>query len=238
MKKAIVIGATSGIGQELAKLLVSNNYRTGIIGRRTDLLNNLKQENPEVYILKTVDIRQTNELEKSLEDLVLELDGLDLIIISAGIGDLNENLNYAIEQNVINTNISAWTCIANWSFNFFIRQKYGHLVSISSIAGLRGNRVAPSYNASKAYQINYSEGLRQKAHFLKHPIIVTDVRPGLIDTAMAKATSRFWIVPVEKAASQIFKAIYKQQHHIYVSKRWRLFAWVLKAIPSWLYTKF
>lgn len=99
-----------------------------------------------------------------LKELSGELGGLDLFIISAGMGELNEMLDFELEQRTIDTNIYGFTYIADWAFHFFQKQESGHLVGITSVAGIRGNRVAPAYNASKAYQINYLEGFRQKAN--------------------------------------------------------------------------
>ena len=207
MKKAIIIGATSGIGKGLAKILADNNYKVGITGRRTELLENVKSQNPNAYFTRTFDITDTKIIVENLNTLATELGGLDLLIISSGTGDLNEKLDFEIEKRTIETNVTGFTCIANWAFNYFENQKSGHLVAISSVGGLRGSRIAPAYNATKSYQINYLEGLRQKATKLKQQIYVTDVRPGFVDTDMAKGEGQFWVAPVEKATQQIFEAI-------------------------------
>jgi short-subunit dehydrogenase len=114
----------------------------------------------------------------------------------------------------------------------------GQIVGISSIAALRGNRAAPAYNASKAFISNYLEALRNRFRKLNLPIVVTDVQPGFVDTAMAKGEGVFWAAAPEKAARQIFTAIGKRKEHAYVTKRWRVIAWVLKAAPNWLYHRF
>lgn len=237
MKKAIIIGATSGIGKGLARILVDNGYKVGITGRRTQLLNELKLENPNSYFIKTFDVTNTKIVVEKLEELTTELGGLDLIVISSGIGDINVTLDYNIEKLTIDTNVFGFTCIADWSFNFYEKQKFGHLVGISSIAGLRGTRQAPSYNATKAYQINYLEGLRQKATKLKGQIFVTDIRPGLVNTEMAKGEGLFWVMPVEKTTQQIFKAIERKKKIAYVTKRWRIIAAILKRIPRPIYDR-
>ncbi len=237
MKKAIIIGATSGIGKSLAKLLTENNYKVGITGRRTELLNELKNEKPNSYFIKSFDVKDTNVTVEKLEELTSELGGLDLLILSSGTGDINENLDFEIEKQTIDTNIIGFTCIADWTFNYFKKQKYGHFVAISSIAGLRGNGQAPAYNATKAYQINYLEGLRQKAIKLKYSIFVTDIRPGLVDTDMAKGVGLFWVMPVEKTIKQIYNAIIRKKKVAYVTKRWRLIAFILKRIPSYIYNR-
>lgn len=230
MKKAIIIGATTGIGKGLAKILSNNNYRIGLTGRRLELLNELKSENPNFYV-KSFDINDTNVVGQKLDELAAELGGLDIIIICSGIGDLNENLNFEIEKRTILTNVFGFTCVADWAFNYFEKQKSGHLVAISSIGGLRGSRQAPAYNATKAYQINYLEGLRQKAKKLNTPIFVTDIRPGLVDTQMAKGEGLFWVMPVEKVVRQIFRAIIDKKKVAYITKRWRIIALILKQIP-------
>lgn len=235
MKKAIVIGATSGIGKELAKLLAANGYRVGITGRRTELLEALKADAPNVYFPKTFDVTDTGNAVTKLGELVNELGGLDLLIISSGMGEINKNLYFAIEKETILTNVLGFTAVADWAFNYFEKQKSGHLVAISSIGGLRGSGQAPAYNASKSYQINYMEGLRQKAAKLKAPVFVTDIRPGLVDTAMAKGEGLFWVMPVEKTTRQIYRAIIIRKKVAYVTKRWRLIALILKRIPRQIY---
>lgn len=237
MKKAIIIGATSGIGKKLAGILADNNYKVGITGRRTKLLDELKSQNPNSFYTRNFDITDIKIIVQSLDALTSELGGLDLVIVSSGSGDLNEKLDFEIEKRTVETNVMGFTCVANWAFNYFKKQKAGHLVAISSIAGLRGSRIAPAYNATKAYQINYLEGLRQKAKKLKEEIYVTDIRPGFVETAMAKGDGQFWVAKVEKAAKQIYNAIKRRKKIVYITKRWKLVAVILKRMPRQIYDR-
>ena len=237
MKNAIIIGATSGIGQGLARILVDNGYKVGITGRRTELLEELKSENPNSYFIKTFDVIDSEVVFKKLEELTSELGGLDLLILSSGTGDINDKLDFEIEKRTIDINVVGFTCIVDWTFKYFEKQKFGHLVAISSIGGLRGSRQSPSYNATKAYQINYLEGLRQKATKLKEQIFITDIRPGLVNTEMAKGDGLFWVMPVEKTVQQIFGSIKKKRKIAYVTKRWGLIAQILKRIPRPIYDR-
>jgi short-subunit dehydrogenase len=237
MKTAIIVGATSGIGRGLAKLLVDNDYLVGITGRRTQLLEEIKSGNPDRYIIKTLDTNHLNTIPANLAQLAQELGKLDLLVISSGTGDINTELYFDIEKRTIDTNVSGFTAVADWAFNYFQKQKYGQLVAISSIAGLRGNHQAPSYSATKAYQINYLEGLRIKAAKTLLPIFITDIRPGFVNTDMAKGEGLFWVAPVDKAACQIFKAIRKKKKVAYVTKRWGIIARLLKALPNWAIDK-
>lgn len=236
MKKVVIIGATSGIGNELAKIYADRNCLVGIAGRRIKLLSELKATDSDHFITKQLDCTQNDAIEK-LEHLTAEMNGMDVLIFSAGIGELNENLDYALEQPTIDLNISAFTKIINWAYHYFEQKKDGQLVVISSIGGLRGSRVAPAYNASKAYQINYLEGLQQKSTKAKNNIYISDIRPGLVDTQMAKGDGLFWVMPTEKVARQIFSKIERKKPVGYVTKRWKPMALLFKMIPKWLYKK-
>ena len=237
MKKVIIIGASSGIGKGLAKLLAKNDYKVVITGRKTELLDELKKTKPNSFLIKTFDATDTNSSIEKLEELALELGGLDLLVLSSGTGVLNETLDFEIEKKVIDLNVTGFTNIIDWAFNYFEKQKFGHIAAVTSAAGLRGSRQAPSYNATKSYQINYLEGLRQKATKSKKPIFVTDIRPGLVDTNMAKVEGLFWVMPVEKVARQIFKAIKNKSKVVYVTKRWGFIGRLLKVLPRFIYDK-
>lgn len=237
MKKAIIIGATSGIGKGLATLLVTNGYKVGITGRRSELLDELKEEHPDSFVTKSFDITETISSVQKLEALTAELGGLDLLVISSGTGDLNDTLDFSIEKRTIDTNVLGFTCVADWAFSYFKKQKSGHLVAISSVGGLRGSRQAPAYHASKAFQMNYLEALRQKATFLKIPVYVTDIRPGFVKTGMAKGEGQFWVAPVEKAVRQIYDGIKGKKQIVYVTRRWGFIAALLQRIPGMLYCR-
>ena len=237
MRKAIVIGATSGIGKSISEILIQNGYAVGVTGRRLEMLQSLKEKYPKQMCYSQMDVQELSSIESICNKLVHQLGGLDLLIISAGIGDENKMLDFAIENKVIKTNIQGFTCVADWGMNYFKKQGYGHLVNISSIAGLMGNGEAPSYNATKAFQINYLEGLRLNADKSGAEIIVTDIRPGYVDTDMAKGDGMFWVAPVEKAAQQIFTAIKRKKKVVYITKRWRIIGIILKIMPYSLLRK-
>ncbi|RUT80204.1 SDR family NAD(P)-dependent oxidoreductase [Ancylomarina longa] len=232
-KKAIVVGASSGIGKELVKVLVENNYKVGLTGKEKDILDESRNGYLEDVEISCFDCTIDNNSEKIIE-LVTQLNGLDLLIFSAGIGNLNKNLGFEIENQANKLNVLAFTEIADWSYRFFEKQGYGHFVALSSVAGLFGYRFAPAYHAAKSYQISYLEGLRQKAYQSDKPIYVTDIRPGYVDTSMSKNKKRFWVLTAENAAKQIFDLIVRKKDVAYVSKKWQLVAIGLKLLPRWL----
>ena len=237
MKKAIIVGATSGIGKEMAKVLSQNNYVLGLVGRRVELLSELQREIPCKTHIKCIDVAQSPEAMSLLDELIKEMEAVDVIIISAGVGYINPDLNWTWEKETIDINVSGFTAVANVIFKHFCKQGFGHIVGISSIAAIRGNGDSPAYNASKAFISNYLEGLRQKAGKLGVPITITEIQPGFVDTAMAKGNGLFWVASPEKAAWQIYKAIKNKKKHAYITKRWGVIAWLLKVMPDWIYYK-
>ena len=130
-----------------------------------------------------------------------------------------------------------WTSVIDTLYNLFEQQNHGHLVAITSAGGLRGEPTAPAYSATKAYQINYMEALRKKAFKAGNKIVVTDIRPGLVDTAMAKGDNLFWVMPVDKVARQISTAIRRKKSKLYVTKRWHILAVINKFLPFSLYKR-
>ena len=236
MKKAIIIGASSGIGKALARELVQNKYRVGITGRREAHLLELQKEQPKQIQIAAFDTTEPNAIEQ-LEALEKRLGGIDLFIISAGIGHLNLDYDYSLENETNQLNVVAFTRLVNWSMRYFEKQGWGHLVNISSVASRRGGRQAPAYSASKAYQSIYLEGMAQKVAYDKLPIYTTDVRPGFVKTAMAKADKMFWVSSKEKAARQIFQSIQRKKRIVYISRRWVIIAWILERIPWFIYKR-
>ena len=238
MPNAIVFGASSGIGKQLALMLASDGFKVAITGRRMSMLEDIKCSNPDNFIIKENDVQEIDQTNQVLSDLVNELGTIDLIIHSSGVGYENPELDWQKEYDTIKTNVLGATIIYDLAFKLFENQKFGHLVAISSIASLRGNRESPAYFASKAYQVNYLESLYFKAKEIKGgKIYVTDVRPGFVDTKMALGDGIFWMASLEKASKQIYLAIKRKKRRVYISKRWNLVAWVLKTVPSWLMKK-
>jgi short-subunit dehydrogenase len=170
----IIIGATSGIGRALFEKYAADCNRIGIVGRRANLLDELRQEYPDTTVIAKADITQQDEIARAIEALRAELKDIDLAIVSSGTGNINATLDYIMERPTISTNVTGWTFVIDTLYHIFERQGYGHLVAITSAGGLRGEPMAPAYSASKAYQINYMEALRKKAFKSGGYIKVTD----------------------------------------------------------------
>lgn len=237
MPKAILVGASSGIGKDLAVVLAERGYELGLVARRVDLLQALKSElKTKVYIAK-MDVEQAIEARQALADLIAEMGGCDVLIYNAGIGESSGR--WEKENQVLQVNAVGFAALCNYIFRYWKESKQaGHIVGITSIAGVRGSRMAIGYSATKAFMSNYMEGLRNEAVKKKLPIAISDIRPGFVETPMTKGQKgMFWVATSTKAAAQIADAIERKAKTAYVTKRWRLAAWVMKNLPDFMWNK-
>ncbi len=234
--KAIIIGATSGIGRELARQMGSYGYSLGITGRRTSLLDSLAQELPTQSYKSAMDLQDVSASVDAFETLLSQMGEVDVIIINSGTGSINPDFPLSDELETVAVNVVSFTAIANVAYHYFCSKKQGQIVGISSLAAVRSGPFA-AYNASKSFVSAYLEGLNCRSKFHECDLAITDVRPGFVDTEMAKGEGIFWKAPVEKAAKQIFSAIRKKHRVVYVTKRWQVIALILSNLPFKLYRK-
>ncbi|UXI70217.1 SDR family NAD(P)-dependent oxidoreductase [Tahibacter amnicola] len=235
--KAIVVGASSGIGRAVALELSRRGFALGLMARRKALLEALCEQLPEGTHVQETDVRESGQAMDDLAALIERMGPVDVIVLAAGVGDINRPLEWRVEREGLLTNVLGFAALANVAIHHFEARRQGHLVGISSIAALRGGGSAPAYNASKAFISNYLQGLRQRVTQRKLPITVTEIQPGYVDTAMVKGDAVFWMATPEVAARQIVDAIVRRKPHAYVTRRWRLFAWLLKLTPDFIYRR-
>ncbi len=233
MQKIVIIGATSGIGLHLARIYAAAGHLVGASGRRQDLLYALRLEYPNEVVTECYDATGS-QATAHLDSLVRKLGGMDLLIYNAGWGEPMEALDTAVDKATVDINVNGFLAVIHYGWHYFTTQGHGHLVTVSSVAGNRGNRHSPSYSAAKSFQSTYFEGLYIKARKMKIPLYITDIQPGFVDTKMAKGP-RFWVAPVEKAARQIVRAIEKRRRRAYITRRWWLAAKAFRWIPGWVY---
>ncbi len=234
-RTAVIIGASSGIGEALARELNRDGWRLGLLARRLDRLEALRETLAPETVVRGLDVAQP-DAATILEQLLDELGGADMVIISAGTGH-NGALHWEQDRETVSVNVLGFMAVAQVAMRHFLERGRGHLVGISSIAALRGNRAA-TYAASKAFQSVYLDGLRDVARHSGQPIVVTEVQPGGVDTAMLKpdrplpaVIRRLFVASPEKAARQILRAVQKRKKHAYITRRYGPVAFVLKLLP-------
>lgn len=236
MKKVIIVGASSGIGYNLAKVYSQNGYEVGITARRIDYLEKLQKELPNKSYIAKMDVADAVAARETLAKLVDEMGGMDILVLNAGIGDSKPS--WQLEQQIIMVNMAGFTALGNWAVDYFEKKGGGQIAGVSSVASVRGTHIATVYSASKAYISSYMEGLQQRSNKKKQNITITDIRPGFVATPMTQENKgMFWVATPEKAAQQIYTAIKNKKRVAYITRRWWLVANIMKAIPDFLWLK-
>lgn len=236
MKRIIIVGASSGIGKELALRYAAEGNLVGITGRREPLLAEIQAQHPSQISTACFDVRDQTAVA-AIKELIAAMGGLNLFIYNAGFGEPSEQLVPETELATTETNVVGCVRCVSFAFQFFVKQGFGQIAMTSSVAALRGNSWAPAYSASKAFMSNFAEGLSIKGRKLAGGIVVTDIRPGFIKTNMAKGHGRFWESTPEKAAAQIKRAIDRKKRIAYITRRWLIIALIMRWIPFFLYRR-
>ena len=238
MKRIIIIGATSGIGREVAKLYIARGWQVGVAGRRTDELENLRQEAPQQVYTETIDVTH-DDAPTRLQSLIDKVGGMDIFLLSSGIGKQNPTLEADIELRTASTNVTGFMRMTMTAYHFFAKQGYGHIAAISSIAGTKGLGIAPAYSATKCFQNTYLDALDQLAHMNGLNICFTDIRPGFVATPLLKDDSYPLLMKATDVAAQIMKGIDRKKRTLIIDWRYRILVFFWRLIPRciWLRLK-
>ena len=233
-----MVGCSTGIGRALALELARAGWTLGLAGRDRERMESLRAECGPAARVKVLDLAEPEEAAARFRELVSELGGCDLTVLNSGISLGSSALDWEKERRIVAVNVTGIMRLAGEAFRLFLERGGGHLVGISSISALRGYAHSPAYNASKAFLSSYLQGLRVLAYQKKAAVAVTDIQPGFVDTPMTRGNPRmFWVASAEEAARQIHRAIRKRRSHAYVTRRWRLVAWLIKITPEFLYRR-
>ena len=235
-KRIIIIGATSGIGYEITRLYCKQGWQVGIAGRRTELLAKIRSEAPGQVETVQLDVTSPDAPEKWAE-LIRKVGGMDIFLLSSGVGSQNRMLNPEIELATVQTNTAGFTRMVVAAYNYFKEQGGGQLVVISSIAGTKGLGAAPSYSATKRYQNTYIEALDQLAQMEKLPIVFTDIRPGFVKTDLLKSGKYPMLMKPEYVARKIVKAIGRKKRRVVIDWKYAVLVFFWKLIPDFIWRR-
>lgn len=234
---AIIIGASSGIGNEVARLLLQRGWHCGIAARRTEPLEQLRSEYPQLTETETIDITSEEAPERLLQ-LIERLGGMDLYFHASGIGKQNRDLQTDIEMSTVDTNAMGFTRMVDTAFNYLASHGGGHIAAISSIAGTKGLGPAPSYSATKAFQNTYLQALEQLANARQLNIRFTDLRPGFVDTPLLDGDNHFpMMLRPQQVAKEMVEAIERRRHVRVIDWRWRIITALWRLIPRSIWRK-
>jgi len=237
MKRVIIIGASSGMGMEVAKLYLDRGYRVGVAARREDRLMALKQLAPDRVVTARIDVTD-DDATTQLRELIERLGGMDLFFYSSGVGKQNRSLAADIELGTVNTNAMGFTRMIGEAYRYFADRGEGHIAAITSIAGTKGLGPAPSYSATKAMQNVYLQALEQQAYSRGLKIHFTDIRPGFVDTDLLNDNFHYpMMLRPERVASLIVNAIDRQRHVAVVDWRYRILTALWRRLPRPLWRR-
>lgn len=234
---AIIIGASSGIGNEVARLLLQRGWHCGIAARRTEPLEQLRSEYPQLTETETIDVTSEEASERLLQ-LIERLGGMDLYFHASGIGKQNRDLQTDIEMRTVDTNAMGFTRMVDTAFNYLASHDGGHIAAISSIAGTKGLGPAPSYSATKAFQNTYLQALEQLANARRLNIRFTDLRPGFVDTPLLDGDNHFpMMLRPQQVAKEMVESIERRRHVRVIDWRWRIITALWRLIPRSIWRK-
>ena len=232
-KKAIVIGASSGIGQEVAKLLIQQGWTVGVAARRVERMQDLG-----AAAIEQIDVT-TEDAISGLTTLISKIDGMNLFFYASGIGKQNRNLKEDIELATMQTNGVGFTRMIGAAYRYFASHGGGHIAAITSIGGTKGLGPAPAYSATKAMQNTYLQALEQLDNSQKLKIRFTDIRPGFVDTALLSGDFHYpMMLKPEKVAKEIVCAINHRRHIRIIDWKYRILTALWRRIPRFIWRYF
>lgn len=235
-KRIIIIGATSGIGREVANLYIKQGWKVGIAGRRSTELESLQQTAPAQVHAQVIDVTSDDAPQK-LRTLIEQTGGMDVFLLSSGIGKQNYTLQTDIELATAATNVEGFIRMTNAAYHYFEQQGHGHLAVISSIAGTKGLGAAAAYSATKGFQNIYIDALDQLAHMNKLSISFTDIRPGFVATPLLKDDSYPMLMKATEVAKDIVQAIDKKKRVAVIDWKYRILVFFWRLIPKWIWLR-
>jgi len=240
---AVIIGASSGIGAALARRLADEGYRVALLARNAQALQSLAAElntrEADTARAYPHDVTDTAAIPALHQRILAEMGRIDALIYAAGVLHpvAEDEYDFAKDRPMLETNLVSAVAWLGQAANYFQTQGEGQIVGISSVAGDRGRVKNPAYQASKAGLTNYLESLRNRLS--RRGVHVLTVKPGFVDTPMLASAGggAFWVIPPEKAAADIVKAMRKRKQVIYTPARWRWVMLVIQHIPSFIFRK-
>ena len=236
-KRVIVIGGTSGIGREVAKIYARQGCRVGVTGRRAGLLQEFRDENPGREIFTRAFDVTSEDAASELESLVKEMGGVDICLYSSGYGHTNSVLEPSLELGQIDVNVKGFVRCAVYLFNYWAESgQKGHLAVLSSVASVKPLGVCPAYSSTKKFEAFYCECLRQLARVREAAIDITVIKPGFVDTDFIKGRHFPFTISREKAGKAIVRAIRRKRKRTVIDGWWSGLTVLMNMIPSCLWT--
>jgi decaprenylphospho-beta-D-erythro-pentofuranosid-2-ulose 2-reductase len=244
MKRAIIVGGSSGIGAALARELASRGYTLAVLARReeqlAELCTSINSTSSDGVVARYYvhDVTDFQVVPALFQQIAVDLGGVDVVCYVAGAQAPMSPNEYDFEKDrqMIDVNLLGAMAWLSQAGLYFERARAGGIAGVSSIAADRGRRQNPAYNASKAGLDTYLEALRNRLS--RYGVSVTTVKPGFVDTRLLKnAAKTMWVISPEQAARRLANAVERRRQTVYVPGRWRWVALVIRHLPSVIFRR-
>ncbi len=244
MKKAIVIGATSGIGRETAVRLVEEGWEVGVSGRRIEALEAFREEYGERVHFKQMDVIQEDATAR-LDALIDEMGAPDLLLYVSGVGYQNRELDIDKEIRTVRTNCEGLVRILAHFVDYvrkhpdaYSAEHNAHIAVVTSVAGTAGLGTAPAYSATKRMQQTYISALAQLVRMEKIPVMFTDIRPGFVATDILNSDKKYpMLLTLQKAADEVMKAIRRKRRIYIFDWKFRILVFFWRLVPRCIWER-
>jgi short-subunit dehydrogenase len=237
------VGATDGLGKALAAEYASRGCWVTILGRSGAklgaLVDELAARHPAATVRGVVcDLSDAARIEPAFREALEASGHCDLFLYNAGVMPPGDGVTSVPDLDAATMDVNAVAAVRmlGLAANYFRAARRGHIAAISSIAGDRGRKAQPSYNASKAALTTFCEGLRNR--LFPFGVTVSTVKPGFVGTRMLEGKKNlFWVVPPAEAARTIADRLEKGHEVFYVYRRWALFGLALHHVPRFVFKR-
>lgn len=236
MKHVLIVGATSGIGLECARIFHRKGWTVGLMGRRVSRLEEISAELGERVYAKQVDITEEGAESKMLE-LIEEMVGADVIFHVAGYGHQNPDLGPDIEMDTAMTNVAGFVRVIGAAYRYFAENGGGHIAAVTSVAGTKGIGSAPAYSATKRFQSTYLQALSQLSRMRGTNICFTDIRPGFVDTALLKTGTYPMLMSPQYVAGLAVRAICRKRRKVVIDWRYAVLTFFWRLVPDCIWER-
>lgn len=245
MKSAVIIGATSGIGREVAIRLIQGGWKVGLAGRREERMAEIQGKyGAERAPYVVMDITQDSAIQ-ALDELLAKTGAPDLFLHVSGIGNQNPKIDEEVEMRVIETNCNGMVRMVAHFMNYIKRnpetynkQHKAYIGVVTSVAGTDGLGISAAYSASKKMQGTYITGLAQLSSMEKIPVRFSEIRPGFVATEILAPDKHYpMIMSVEKAAGFIIRGLKHKRRIITFDWRFRAITLLWHLIPRFIWER-
>ena len=235
-ERAIVVGASSGIGREMVRQLASEGTKVAAIARRAERLEELAGEFPGLVLPFEADVKETDGVPERFREICAALGGLDLFVYNAGVMTTHEAPVYDWDGDVsmLRVNVEGAVRWTNEAAARFGAMGAGTLVGVGSVAGDRGRYLNPVYNASKAFLHTYLESLRNRLG--PQGVTVVTIKPGPVWTEMTEHMKWKSAMSAEDAARIALRKMERDGEHYLSPMHWAIFK-AIQFTPSAIFRR-